>query len=300
VSTQESDAARIFLDAVESYEPDRRSVFVADACDGNPELQARVFELLRAHGEPNALLDDERAIATLELTPLEKPGAQIGPYKLLQQIGEGGFGVVFLAEQSTPVRRKVALKIIKPGMDSREVIARFEAERQALAMMDHAGIAKVFDAGATENGRPYFVMEYIQGVPITEYCDQCNLTTNERLELLVTVCQAVQHAHQKGVIHRDIKPTNVLVAMQDGQPTPKIIDFGVAKAIDQRLTEHTLTTAFAQMVGTPLYMSPEQAELSPRGVDTRSDIYSLGVLLHELLTGATPFDKDRLHSASYY
>jgi tetratricopeptide (TPR) repeat protein len=218
---------------------------------------------------------------------------------LLQQIGEGGFGVVFLAEQERPVRRKVALKIIKPGMDTHQVIARFEAERQALAMMDHPNIAKVHDAGATENGRPYFVMELVQGVPITEYCDQCNLTTDERLELFITVCQAVQHAHQKGVIHRDIKPTNILVAMQDGCPAPKIIDFGVAKAIKQQLTEHTRITAFAQIVGTPLYMSPEQAELSPMGVDTRSDIYSLGMLLYELLTGTTAFEKDRLHAAPY-
>jgi serine/threonine protein kinase len=244
----------------------------------------------------------------------------IGPYKLLEQIGEGGFGVVFLAEQTEPVRRKVALKIIKPGMDTRQVIGRFEAERQALAMMDHPNIAKVFDAGTTsvdrslreresgsrsepptlDAGRPYFVMELVQGIPITDYCDQCNLTTHERLELFTTVCHAVQHAHQKGVIHRDIKPTNVLVAMQDGRPCPKIIDFGVAKAIgEQSLTEHTLTAGFAQMIGTPLYMSPEQAELSPLGVDTRSDIYSLGVLLYELLAGTTPFDKERLHSASY-
>jgi non-specific serine/threonine protein kinase/serine/threonine-protein kinase len=302
VSTQESDAARIFLDAVENYEPDRWRAFVDDASRASPVLRARVFELLKAHGEPNMLLDGERAIAMLELSPLEKPGCQIGPYKLLEQIGEGGFGVVFQAEQECPVRRKVALKIIKPGMDSRQVIARFEAERQALALMDHPNIARVHDAGATENGRPYFVMELVQGVPITEYCDECNLGTRERLELFITVCQAVQHAHQKGVIHRDIKPTNVLVGRrgdQDGRPTPKIIDFGVAKAIDQRLTEHTLTTTFAQMVGTPLYMSPEQAELSPLGVDTRSDIYSLGVLLYELLTGTTPFDKDRLHASSY-
>jgi serine/threonine protein kinase len=277
---------------------------LSQACPGDDELRARVRALLRAHADPVSFLD--RPALALGATILheppvsEGPGTVIGPFLLKQQIGEGGFGVVFLAEQEQPVRRRLALKIVKPGMDTREVIARFEAERQALALMDHPHIAKVFDAGATDAGRPYFVMELVQGVPITDYCDQSQLTTCERLELFVTVCQAVQHAHQKGVIHRDLKPTNVLVAMQDGKPTPKIIDFGVAKAIgEQALTEHTLTTAFAQMVGTPLYMSPEQAELSPLGVDTRSDIYSLGVMLYELLTGATPFDKGRLHSASY-
>ena len=230
---------------------------------------------------------------------IEGPGDTIGRYTLRETIGEGGFGVVYMCEQFEPVHRKVALKVIKVGMDTREVIARFDAERQALALMDHPNIARMHEAGATENGRPYFVMELVQGVPITDYCDQCSLTTRERLELFISVCQAVQHAHLKGVIHRDIKPTNVLVAMQDGCPAPKVIDFGVAKAINQRLTEHTLVTAFAHMVGTPMYMSPEQAELSPLGVDTRSDIYSLGVLLYQLLTGTTPFDTNRLKTAAY-
>ena len=265
----------------------------------------------------------------------EKPGTVVGLYRLLEQIGEGGFGVVFLAEQERPVRRRMALKIIKPGMDTRQVIARFEAERQVLAMMDHPGIAKVFDAGTTEEGvrrvessigcqvsgvseqerasfltpdtrhltpsigRPYFVMELVQGVPITEYCDECNLTTSERLDLFITVCRAVNHAHEKGVIHRDLKPNNVLVAIQDGRPMAKIIDFGVAKALNERLIDHTLMTGFAQMLGTPLYMSPEQAELSPLGVDTRSDIYSLGVMLYELLVGTAPFDRERLKLASH-
>jgi serine/threonine protein kinase len=285
----------------------QRSAFLDQVCAGNLELRADVASLLEAHDTSNSFMERPALEPpvngyegnTHDQSLAERPGTLIGPYKLIQQIGEGGFGVVFLAEQERPVKRRVALKVIKPGMDTRQVIARFEAERQALAMMDHPNIAKVHDAGTTENGRPYFVMELAQGVPITEYCDQCNLTTRERLELFITVCQAVQHAHQKGVIHRDIKPTNVLVALQDGQPAPKVIDFGVAKAVGQRLTEHTLTTAFAQMVGSPLYMSPEQAELSPLGVDTRSDIYSLGVMLYELLAGTTPFDKDRLHAASY-
>ena len=237
---------------------------------------------------------------TLDHAPIaERPGSQIGRYKLLEQIGEGGMGVVYMAEQQRPVRRKVALKIIKPGMDTKQVVARFEAERQALAIMDHPNIARVLDAGSTDSARPYFVMELVRGIPITEYCDQNKLPTAERLALFVVVCQAVQHAHQKGIIHRDIKPTNVLVTLHDGVPIPKIIDFGVAKATNQQLTERTLFTAFAQMVGTPLYMSPEQAEMSGLDIDTRSDIYSLGVLLYELLTGATPFDRKRISTAAF-
>src|SRR6266542_1386585 len=212
----------------------------------------------------------------------------------MEIIGEGGFGVVFMAEQQQPLRRKVALKVLKPGMDSAQVIARFEQERQALALMDHPHIAKVHDAGQTSSGRPFFVMELVKGLPITDFCDQTQLTSRERLELFVHVCQAVQHAHQKGIIHRDLKPGNVLVTLQDGEPVPKVIDFGVAKALGQKLTEKTLFTRFEQMIGTPAYMSPEQAALSGLDIDTRSDIYSLGVLLYELLTGVTPLDAETL------
>ncbi len=293
----------IFSDAVACDSPEARAAHLDRACGDDAAVRAQVEELLKAHEEAGDFLKGRESPADFasltDKSPREAVGTIIGPYKLLEQIGEGGMGVVYMAEQVRPVRRRVALKVIKPGMDTREVIGRFEAERQALAMMEHPNIAKVHDAGATENGRPYFVMELVQGVPITNYCDECNLTTRERLELFITVCQAVQHAHQKGVIHRDLKPTNILVAIQDGRPAPKIIDFGVAKAIYERLTEYTLATGFAQMIGTPLYMSPEQAELSPLGADTRSDIYSLGVLLYELLTGTTPFDKDRIHAASY-
>ncbi len=231
-------------------------------------------------------------------TPV-RPGGVIGPYKLMEQIGEGGFGLVYVAEQQEPVKRRVALKVIKPGMDTRDVIARFEAERQALAMMDHPNIARVLDAGATDSGRPFFVMELVRGLPITEYCDKNRLTPRERLELFVSVCHAVQHAHLKGIIHRDLKPSNVLVTTHDGVPVPKVIDFGVAKALHQQLTDKTIYTQFAQMIGTPLYMSPEQAEMGALDIDTRTDIYSLGVLLYELLTGTTPFDKNRLTKVAY-
>jgi serine/threonine protein kinase len=297
------DEERIFLSALEISSAPRRASYVAEACANDSKLHRRVQALLARHDESTGVLDapppgiDGDSVGE---DAQEKPGAVIGPFTLLEQIGEGGFGVVFLAEQRQPVKRRVALKVIKPGMDTRACLGRFEAERQALALMDHANIAKVLEAGTTEYGRPFFVMELVQGVPITEYCDQCQLTTRERLELFMLVCQAVQHAHQKGVIHRDIKPSNVLVTIQDGQAVPKIIDFGIAKAIDnQRLTEQTLVTAFRDFIGTPMYMSPEQAELSPLGVDTRTDIYSLGVLLYELLTGTTPIEKERLQSASF-
>ncbi len=295
------DAEAIFLSALEKATPAERVAYIEATCEGNVDLLRRVRELLASHDQSRGPLDSPPPglVGTMEMpTTSERPGTIIGPYKLLQQIGEGGMGVVYMAEQSQPVHRKVALKIIKPGMDSKQVIARFEAERQALAMMDHVNIARVIDGGTTESGRLYFVMELINGVPITKYCDDNHLTPRERLELFVPVCQAIQHAHQKGIIHRDIKPSNVLVTIYEGKPVPKVIDFGVAKAIDQKLTEHTLCTNFGIMVGTLEYMSPEQAEMSALGVDTRSDIYSLGVLLYELLTGSTPLTRKQLKHAA--
>jgi serine/threonine protein kinase/WD40 repeat protein len=291
----------IFQVAVEDHAPQEWAGYLDEACAGDPHLRRQVEVLLRAHGQPNSLLDGApRALAATADRPLcEGPGTVIGPYKLLEQIGEGGFGVVFMAEQLHPVRRKVALKVVKPGMDTRPVIARFEAERQALALMDHPNIAHVLDGGETTSGRPYFVMELVRGVALTDFCDLNHLPIRERLELFVHVCQAVQHAHHKGIIHRDLKPSNILVTLHDGVPVVKVIDFGIAKALGQQLTDKTLFTNFAQMIGTPLYMSPEQAEMSGLDVDTRSDIYSLGVLLYELLTGTTPYDQKRLRTATY-
>ena len=296
----EADAERIFLSAVDNHPPEKWESFLQQVCSGDLPLLGRVRRLLAAHAAANPLLEALPAVAILDLNgPVERPGMQIGRYKLLENIGEGGMGVVYMAEQREPVRRTVALKVIKPGMDTHQVVARFEAERQALALMNHPNIAKVLDAGATELGRPYFVMELVKGVPVTEFCDRQKFDNRQRLGLFITICGAVQHAHQKGLIHRDIKPSNLLVEMHDVTPVPKVIDFGVARAIGQQLTEKTLHTGFNQLIGTPLYMSPEQAGLSSIDVDTRSDVYSLGVLLYELLTGHTPFESETLRKASF-
>jgi tetratricopeptide (TPR) repeat protein len=291
----------IFIGALQEESPAGQQAYLDQACGGNVELRRRVEGLLRDREKAADFLNSPAPalVGTTEELLGERPGTVIGPYKLLEQIGEGGFGVVFMAEQQQPVRRKVALKVLKPGMDTRQVVARFEAERQALALMDHPNIARVLDGGSTPAGRPYFVLDLVKGLPITDYCDQAQLTPRERLELFVHLCQAVQHAHQKGIIHRDLKPSNVLVTLHDGTPLVKVIDFGIAKALGQQLTDKTLFTGFAQLIGTPLYMSPEQAALSSIDVDTRSDIYSLGVLLYELLTGTTPFDKERLKEIGY-
>ena len=307
-STKQLEDA-LFYAAASVADADQRKIFLDQACANNPDLRTVVERMLSAQGEAEHFFDKGRSALHLpadeipaamagcikeKATVDEQIGTWIGRYKLLQQIGEGGCGVVYMAGQEEPVRRRVALKVIKLGMDTKSVIARFEAERQALALMDHSNIAHVFDAGATETGRPYFVMELIRGTKITDYCDQGNLDTNQRLHLFIQICHAIQHAHQKGVIHRDIKPSNILVTLHDGVPVPKVIDFGIAKAIEGKLTDQTLFTAYEQFIGTPAYMSPEQAEMSGLDVDTRSDIYSLGVLLYELLTSRTPFDSKQL------
>jgi serine/threonine protein kinase/WD40 repeat protein len=292
----------LFLAALDQPTPEARSTFLDAACGADRELRSAVETLLRNHradeflerpalNSPRPGMAGPGPAATALMEPgREQPGDRIGRYKLLQSIGEGGVGTVFMAEQEEPVRRRVALKVLKPGMDTRSVIARFETERQALALMDHPGIAKVLDAGSTATGRPYFVMELVRGIRITDYCDQNRLSTRDRLGLFVQVCAAIQHAHQKGIVHRDIKPSNLLVALHDSRPAPKVIDFGIAKALDQRLTDKTCFTEFQAFIGTPAYMSPEQAEMSGLDIDTRTDVYSLGVLLYELLTGQTPFD----------
>jgi eukaryotic-like serine/threonine-protein kinase len=281
--------------------PEARRAYLDEVCGGDQAVRARVEALLRVHDAERSFLAAPAAVpsAAVDLPHREDAGAVIGPYKLIQQIGEGGMGTVWMAQQQEPVRRVVALKLIKAGMDSKQVIARFEAERQALALMDHANIARVLDGGTSNGGRPYFVMDLVKGVPITRYCDEQHLTPRQRLALFIPVCQAVQHAHQKGVIHRDLKPSNVLVALYDDKPVPKVIDFGVAKAAGPRLTEKTLFTELGQVVGTVEYMSPEQAELNQPDVDTRSDIYSLGVLLYELLTGTTPLERKRLQAVAF-
>ena len=299
----------IFCAVRQQTTADEKAQILDELCADNEPLRRQVVHLLSAAASASPL---DRVGAMLNPTELKVDSEPsqlplvdienhpvIGPYKLLEQIGEGGMGVVYMAQQHAPIRRTVALKIIKPGMDSRQVVSRFEAERQALAMMNHPHIAKVLDAGATESGSPYFVMELVKGIPITEFCDLHKLDVRQRLEVFVKVCGAVQHAHQKGIIHRDLKPSNVLVELEDVKAVPKVIDFGVAKATHQALTENTLNTGFSQMIGTPLYMSPEQAQLNSLDVDTRSDIYSLGVLLYELLTGSRPFDSETLKHAGF-
>jgi serine/threonine protein kinase/uncharacterized protein HemY len=302
MNEEPKDIKSIFAEAIEKKSPKERAAFLDEVCKGDSDLRSKVEDLLKAYNEAGDFLEEPAIGPSVTLGDphlTEGPGTIISRYRLLEKIGEGGMACVYMAEQKEPIRRKVALKIIKLGMDTKQVIARFEAERQALAMMDHPNIARVLDAGATETGRPYFVMELVKGVSITEYCDKNKLSTPDRLNLFMQVCNAVHHAHQKGIIHRDIKPSNIMVTMHDGQPVPKVIDFGIAKATCMELTEKTLFTRYAQMIGTPEYMSPEQAEMSGLDIDTRTDIYSLGVLLYQLLTGMLPFDPEALRSAGY-
>ncbi|MBN2514333.1 MAG: protein kinase [Sedimentisphaerales bacterium] len=302
MSPEPLDAKSIFAEALDCVDSQKCAEYLDKACGNDETLRAEVKSLLMSYEQVNGLLPSPELDAGSAIDGscmLEGPGVVIDRYTLLDKIGEGGMATVYMAEQKQPMSRRVALKIIKLGMDTKQVIGRFEAERQALAMMDHPNIATVLDAGTTETGRPYFVMELVRGLTITEFCDKNGLTTQERLELFVSVCRAVQHAHQRGIIHRDIKPSNVLVTLHDGKPVAKVIDFGIAKALNQRLTEKTVFTRYAQMIGTPEYMSPEQAEMSGLDVDTRTDVFSLGVLLYELLTGTTPFDSEYLLSKGY-
>lgn len=292
----EVDEQVLFNEARAIESPEARARYLDGACGGDAKLRERLQALLRVYEQDRSFLQPSPGG---EPVVAEGPGSVIGPYKLLEQIGEGGFGVVFMAEQHQPVRRKVALKVLKPGMDTRQVVARFEAERQAIALMEHQNIARVLDAGETAGGRPFFVMELVRGVHITRFCDDNHLPVAERLRLFLDVCHAVQHAHQKGIIHRDLKPSNILITLHDGTPVAKVIDFGIAKAMGQQLTDKTLFTGFAQMIGTPSYMSPEQAEMSGLDSDTRSDIYSLGILLYELLTGTTPCEQERLRTVAF-
>ncbi|QDU39396.1 Serine/threonine-protein kinase PknB [Maioricimonas rarisocia] len=291
-------ARTLFVELIETCPPSDWSGRLAEVRREDSQLADRVELLLQAHANPSQLFDDSISPITPRIDDVELVSTVIGPYHLREKIGEGGFGVVYVAEQVEPIRREVALKLIKPGMDSREVIARFEVERQTLAMMDHPHVAKVLDAGMTQNGRPYFVMELVRGQRITTFCDRMRLTIEDRLRIFVDVCRAVQHAHQKGIIHRDLKPSNILVARQDDAPVPKVIDFGVAKALTQQLRGQTVYTAFDQMIGTPMYMSPEQAEMGSLDIDTRSDVYSLGVVLYRLVSGATPYDRDSLRNST--
>ena len=299
MSTWDPKANQIFLDAVELNNEEQRAAFLAEACQGDAKLRADVESLLLADQDAPSMFDQEGACLTIGENLGERVGDTVGPYTLREQIGEGGMGVVYVAEQTTPVRRKVALKIIKAGLATKPLKSRFEAERQALAMMDHPHIAKVFDGGVDQHDRPYIAMELVQGFPIGEFCDQHRMSTEKRLQRFVEVCRAVEHAHQKGIIHRDLKPSNVLVAEIDDTAVPKVIDFGVAKAVGQELIDHTLYTSFTQMIGTPLYMSPEQTRMGVIDVDTRSDVYSLGVMLYELLTGTTPFASEELKKAGF-
>jgi len=313
MSAGDSKEQELFVAALEIADPAERQRFLEESCDGNTALLEELTGLLGAHAKSEQVFSrdisrfvaeardglKDAVAADVDIGMLEQIGSWVGKYKLVKLLGEGGCGLVYLAEQEKPVRRQVALKVIKSGMDTRSVIARFEGERQALARMDHPNIAKVLDAGVTERGRSFFVMELVEGVKITTFCDEHNLNASQRLHLFIQVCQAIQHAHQKGIIHRDIKPSNVLVRLQDGQPMPKVIDFGIAKATEGSLSDLTVFTAYGQFVGTPAYMSPEQAQLSGLDVDTRSDIYSLGVLLYELLTGRTPFDQKDLVNSGF-